>query len=133
MEAKQFYVDERSSVPIYAQLGEQVLAAVARGALRKGERLPSVRDVAAALALNPLTVNRAYSELERVGVVETRRGLGTFVAAPRKRRGGTQAPALSDMAERFVSRARALGYDGRQIVGAVQTHVGAASAARRGQ
>jgi len=132
MEAKQFYVDERSSVPIYAQLGEQVLAAVARGKLLQGERLPSVRDVAAALALNPLTVNRAYSELERVGVVETRRGLGTFVAAPRKRR-GVASPQLADIAERFVSRARALGYDGRQIVGAVQTQVGATGAARRGQ
>jgi GntR family transcriptional regulator len=133
MEARHFYVDERSSIPIYAQLGEQVLAAVARGDVRRGEQLPSVRDVAAALALNPLTVNRAYAELEREGVVETRRGLGTFVAAPRRRRGGSAAPRLADIAERFVSRARALGYEGRQIVSAVQTQVGAASAARRGQ
>jgi len=131
MEARKFYVDERSAIPIYAQLGEQVLAAVARGDLRRGDRLPSVRDVAAELALNPLTVNRAYAELERQGVLETRRGLGTFVAAARKRSGGAGAPRLSDIAERFVARARALGYEGRQIVSAVQAHVGAAGAARR--
>jgi GntR family transcriptional regulator len=133
MEARQFYVDERSTVPLYAQLGEQVLAAVARGDLRRGDRLPSVRDVAGELALNPLTVNRAYAELEREGVLETRRGLGTFVRDLRKRKDGTAVPALADIAERFVSRARALGYEGRQIVSAVQTHVGATSAARRGR
>jgi GntR family transcriptional regulator len=131
MEARQFYVDERSSVPIYAQLGEQVLAAVARGDLGRGDRLPSVRDVAAELALNPLTVNRAYAELERQGVLETRRGLGTFVAA--RKRHGAAVPRLADIAERFVSRARALGYEGRQIVNAVQAQVGAAAAARREQ
>ncbi len=133
MEARQFYVDERSTVPLYVQLGEQVLAAVARGDLRRGDRLPSVRDVAGELALNPLTVNRAYAELEREGVLETRRGLGTFVAGMRKRKDGTAVPALTDIAERFVSRARALGYEGRQIVSAVRTHVGATSAARRGR
>jgi GntR family transcriptional regulator len=133
MEARQFYVDERSTVPLYVQLGEQVLAAVARGELRRGDRLPSVRDVAGELALNPLTVNRAYAELEREGVLETRRGLGTFVAGLRKRKDGAAVPALADIAGRFVSRARALGYEGRQIVSAVQTHVGATSAARRGR
>jgi len=133
MKARQFYVDERSAIPLYAQLGEQVLAAVSRGELRRGDRLPSVRDVAGELALNPLTVNRAYAQLEREGVVETRRGLGTFVASQAKRRGGAAAPQLIDIAERFVSRARALGYEGRQIVSAVQTQVGAASAARRRQ
>jgi GntR family transcriptional regulator len=133
MEARQFYVDERSTVPLYVQLGEQVLAAVARGELRRGDRLPSVRDVAGELSLNPLTVNRAYAELEREGVLETRRGLGTFVAALRPHKGGATVPALADIAGRFVSRARALGYEGRQIVSAVQTHVGATSAAGRGR
>jgi GntR family transcriptional regulator len=133
MTVRHFYIDERSAVPIYVQLGEQVLAAVSRGDVGRGDRLPSVRDVAAELGLNPLTVHRAYAELEREGVVETRRGLGTFVAAPRKRGGGAKAPHLADIAERFVSRARALGYEGRQIVSAVQTQLGAASAARRGQ
>jgi GntR family transcriptional regulator len=130
VEARQFYVDERSAVPLYVQLGEQVLAAVARGDLGRGDRLPSVRDVAAELSLNPLTVNRAYAELEREGVLETRRGLGTFVATPRKR-GAATVPRLDDIAERFVSRARALGYEGGQIVSAVRARVGASSAARR--
>jgi GntR family transcriptional regulator len=119
MQANQFSVDDASPVPVYAQLCEQVLAAVSRGSAGRGDQLPSVRDVAATLGINPNTVNRAYAELERDGVVETRRGLGTFVAAPRKRMLGL-APRLAEIAKRFVARARALGYEGTQIVNAVR-------------
>ncbi|HVA34020.1 MAG TPA: GntR family transcriptional regulator [Candidatus Baltobacteraceae bacterium] len=121
MEARQFVVDDRSPVPVYAQLCEQVLAAVARGNARRGEQLPSVRDVAAALGINPNTVNRAYVELERDGVVETRRGRGTFVASGRPR--GSQAPRLSEITRRFVARASALGYKGTQILDAVRKEI----------
>ena len=114
MESLALYLDEGSAVPVYAQLSEQVLAAVGRGDLRAGDRLPSVRDVAASLGVNANTVNHAYTHLERFGVVETRRGRGTFVAA-RKRR-AVEMPALLELTEPFVARARALGYPGRQIV-----------------
>ncbi len=130
MEAAQLFVDEASSGPLYAQRCEQVLAAVARGELRAGARLPSVRDVAAALSINPMTINRAYAELERDGVIETRRGLGTFVAV-RGRHRQTRAPRLREIAEPFVRRAQALGYDGRQIVETVKKLVGATSTLRR--
>ena len=115
MDARRLFVDDASPVPVYAQLSEQMLGALARGEVASGDRLPSVRDVAAALALNPNTVNRAYAELERIGVVETRRGRGTFVAPPRGRRQAA-VPRLVDVAEPFVARALALGYAGRQIV-----------------
>jgi GntR family transcriptional regulator len=126
MEPDKFFVDEGSKVPVYAQLGEQVLAAIGRGSLRRGDRLPSVRDVAAALAINPHTVNRAYAELERDGAIETRRGKGTFVASPR---GGTAAVRrrganLPDIAQRFVNHARALGFEASQILNAVATQLG---------
>ena len=116
LDARNLFVDDASPVPVYAQLSEQVLGALARGEARAGERLPSVRDVAAALGVNANTVNHAYAELERIGAVETRRGRGTFVAARRRL---PPAPGLLDLAEPFVARAQALGYGGRQIVGTV--------------
>ena len=118
MNLTSLYVDDGSSLPVYVQLQEQVLAAIARGELARGERLPSVRDVAAAIGINPNTVNRAYAELERGGVVATRRGRGTFVAERRKRT--TDVGRLLQIAERFVAHARSLGYDGAQIVSVVR-------------
>lgn len=116
MDARQLFVDDGSPVPVYAQLSEQVLGALARGDLRRGDRLPSVRAVAATLGVNANTVNRAYAELERIGAVETRRGRGTFAAARPARGSKPPAQRLADIAEPFVARARALGYPGRQIV-----------------
>ena len=121
MQAHQLVVDDVSPVPVYAQLCEQLLAAVARGTLRRGEQLPSVRDVAASLGINPNTVNRAYVELEREGVIETRRGRGTFVAAVPAR--GTTIARLTEIAKRFVARARALGYGDPQILAAVRKEI----------
>src|SRR5579862_7469912 len=68
MDARRLFVDDASPVPVYAQLSEQMLGALARGEIESGDRLPSVRVIAAALELNPNTVNRAYAELERIGV-----------------------------------------------------------------
>jgi GntR family transcriptional regulator len=121
MQVSQLVVDDVSPVPVYAQLCEQLLSAVARGAIRRGERLPSVRDVAATLGINPNTVNRAYVELEREGVLETRRGRGTYVAAAPSRLPGLTR--LAEIAKRFVARARALGYDGPQILGAIRKEI----------
>ena len=117
MEIRKLYVDDASPVPVYAQLCEQVLAAISRGELRRGEQLPSVRDVAAVLGVNPNTVNRAWAELESDGVVEVRRGRGTFVSESRK---AIASPRLAEIAGTFVARARALGYEPPQILGAVE-------------
>ncbi len=76
-----FDINQRSSVPIYQQLVEGVKEAVARGVLAVGEKLPSVRELAARTAVNPNTIAKAYQELEREGIIETFRGRGTFVAA----------------------------------------------------
>lgn len=77
-----FRIDVQSGVPIYQQIGNQVRRMIAAGTLRAGDRLPTVRELAAELVVNPNTVARAYQDLEREGVVETRRGLGTFACAP---------------------------------------------------
>jgi GntR family transcriptional regulator len=79
-------VRPESPVPIYEQIVSQVVFAVAGGDLGPGDLVPSVRDLAAELVINPNTVARAYQELERLGVVETRRGLGMAVTAEAPKR-----------------------------------------------
>ncbi len=76
-----FYLNPRSGVPLYLQLKEQLKMAVAGGVLKPGDRLPPVRELAAALSVNPNTVARAYSELEREGLLSSEQGRGTFVRA----------------------------------------------------
>src|SRR5438034_3790706 len=79
----EFRIEPASRTPIYRQLVAQIREAVARSRLKPEERLPSVRDLSRQLVINPNTVARVYTELEREGVLNTRRGLGVFVAAPR--------------------------------------------------
>jgi len=75
----QFSIDTKSGVPLYRQVIEQVKFAIARGDLRPGDRLPTVRQLAVDLSINPNTVIRAYRELEIEGMLETQQGSGTFV------------------------------------------------------
>jgi GntR family transcriptional regulator len=73
-------IDPRSAVPIYQQVVDGIKAAVAKGLLRPGDRLPSVRELAMEMTLTHNTVAKAYQELEREHVIEVVRGRGTFVA-----------------------------------------------------
>jgi GntR family transcriptional regulator len=79
----EFQVDSASRTPIYRQLVAQIREAVARGKLLPEQRLPSVRDLSRQLVINPNTVARVYTELERDGILNTRPGLGVFVAQPK--------------------------------------------------
>jgi GntR family transcriptional regulator len=79
----EFSIASTTGVPIYQQLAEQICSAIARGRLRPDQRLPSVRELSQTLIVNPNTVARAYTELEREGTVYTRPGLGVFVSATR--------------------------------------------------
>ena len=79
----EFRIEPTSRTPIYRQLGEQIREAIATGRLTHEERLPSVRELSRTLVVNPNTVARVYTELEREGVLLTRPGLGVFVARPR--------------------------------------------------
>jgi GntR family transcriptional regulator len=91
-----------NGVPIYVQLREQVAAAVGRGALKPGTRLPTMREVSVSLAIDLNTVHRAYAELEREGILTLERGRGTFVAqAPPQRpaRAGAQMLAAQVAAQ----------------------------------
>jgi GntR family transcriptional regulator len=82
-------IDAKSGVPFYRQIIEQVKFAIARGDLVPGDRLPTVRQLAVDLSINPNTVIRAYRELEIAGVLETQQGSGTFV--------GNQKPTVDEL------------------------------------
>lgn len=73
-------IDPDSGVPVYLQIAQGIKRSVALGSLREGEQLPSVREVAEVLTVNPNTVAKAYQHLERDGVVASRKGVGTFIA-----------------------------------------------------
>jgi GntR family transcriptional regulator len=76
----QYSISPATGVPIYQQLRDQIAGGIARGKLRPNERLPSVRDLSQTMVVNPNTIARAYTELEREGLLYTRPGLGVFVA-----------------------------------------------------
>jgi GntR family transcriptional regulator len=111
----EFYLDAGSGVSPYAQVVRQVRHALRLGLLREGDQLPTVRDVVAALAINPNTVLKAYRELEHEGLVAARPGVGTFVT--RELTDATLAdhgPLRADL-HRWLTRARSAGLDDESI------------------
>jgi len=107
-----FDVDPKSPTPIYAQLDRSIRAAIATGALQTGMQLPTVRQLAVDLAVNANTVARVYAQLERDGILETQRGVGTFVReipTPQAARTHRERE-LRDLIRRFVGDAALLGF-----------------------
>ncbi|HXY79650.1 MAG TPA: GntR family transcriptional regulator [Candidatus Bathyarchaeia archaeon] len=117
----QFRLDLQSGVPVYRQIIDQVIGGVAAGVLAGGDQLPTVRQLAVDLSVNPNTVIRAYRELEIRGVLETQQGTGTFVShqkvqpddAERQRR-------LSQLVSEFVARAGSGGFTVEELLGELQ-------------
>jgi GntR family transcriptional regulator len=104
------HVDPAAALPIWRQIEEGVLHAVATGAAAPRDAVPSVRDLALRLRVNPATVAKAYQRLVDAGVLEVRRGEGTFVAAaPPAMSDGQMARRLQAGAVRLASLARSLG------------------------
>jgi GntR family transcriptional regulator len=116
-----FRLDAHSGVPVYRQLIDQVQGAIATGALKTGEQLPTVRLVAVELAINPNTVMRAYREMEIRGILDTQQGTGTFIAdrqiAPSKEERDRQ---LTQLVGEFVSRAGSAGLTVNELIDALQ-------------
>lgn len=88
-----FVIDQRSSTPLYQQLVQEVKEAVLKGALRPGDQLPSVRELAVRLTINPNTVQKSYRELERQRILENVVGRGTYVRADYTPRGDAEKEA----------------------------------------
>jgi len=105
-------LDLKSGVPFYRQIIDQVKSAMATGALEPGDRLPTVRQLAVELSINPNTVSRAYTELELTGLVETQMGSGTFVGQREVQRDDLERRRLLDqLCQEFLSKASTHGFN----------------------
>lgn len=122
-------IDPRDATPIYAQVERGLRAAIASGRLAAGAQLPTVRQMAVDLQVNANTIARVYSELERAGVLETRRGVGSFVSATPAQ---AQPPRDRDrrlraFATRVLADADAAGFTIDDLARALDAHRPAAS------
>ncbi len=103
-------LDPRSPVPLPAQIAGAIQLAIARGDAAPGDQLPTVRQLSVELRVNANTVARVYAELERDGVLETRRGRGTFVAPRPRVEPGTRDQRLLSLCRSFVRTCAEEGY-----------------------
>src|SRR5215469_6427840 len=107
----EFRLDSHSGVPVYRQLIDQVTGGIASGSLEAGDQLPTVRQVAVDLSINPNTVVRAYRELEIRGLLETQQGTGTFITQQKVKRDEMERRRqLDQIVTDFVARAGAAGF-----------------------
>jgi GntR family transcriptional regulator len=119
-----FRLDPKSGVPVYRQIIDQVLGAIASGGLNGGDQLPTVRQAAVELSINPNTVARSYRELEIRGIVATQQGIGTFITpqlvkpdeAERQRQ-------LSRLVGDFMARAGGEGFSAEDVLGRIHEFV----------
>ena len=109
-------LDPRDSRPIYLQIMDEVRRALVVGSLKADDPLPSVRELAAELVVNPRTVFQAYHELEREGIVYVRRGQGTFVSPSAIRARDDREELARGVAKRALSDARRLGVSPKELV-----------------
>jgi GntR family transcriptional regulator len=104
-------LDLKSGVPFYRQIIDQVKSAIVTGAIAPGDRLPTVRQMAVDLSINPNTVSRAYMELELTGLVDTQMGSGTFISHKKVNRDEMERRRILDqICQEFLSQAFSHGF-----------------------
>ena len=112
-----FRLDAHSGVPVYRQLIDQVQAGIASGALTAGAQLPTVRQVAVDLTINPNTVSRAYREMEIRGLLDTQQGTGTFISDRNvKPNDKERRRMLEQLVAEFAARAGAAGFNLHELL-----------------
>ena len=112
-----FWLDIQSGVPVYRQIIDQVTGGMAAGALKPGDQLPTVRQLAVDLTINPNTVVRAYRELEIRGLLETQQGTGTFISQQKVKRDEVERQRrLSQLVSEFAARAGAGGFTVKELI-----------------
>ena len=116
-----FSLDSRSGVPVYRQIIDQVTGGIASGALAPGDQLPTVRQLAVDLSINPNTVIRAYRELEIRGVLETEQGTGTFISNQKVRPDEAERQrSLHQLIGDFMARAGSAGFTAEELIEQLQ-------------
>ena len=117
-----FQLDLESGVPVYRQITDQVTGGIAAGALRTGDQLPTVRQLAVDLSINPNTVIRAYRELEIRGVLDTQQGTGTFIAEQKTQQSQSDRQRrLAQLATDFTARAGSNGFSLEELIEQLQS------------
>jgi len=118
----QFRLDLHSGVPAYRQIIDQVAGGIATGALQSGDQLPTVRQLAVDLSVNPNTVIRSYRELEIRGVLETQQGTGTFISQQKVEHDGAERQRqLTQLVTEFMARAGSAGFTVEQVIQHLQS------------
>ncbi len=121
--AQDLRVDARDPMPIYAQLDRRIRSAIAAGRLQPGEQLPTVRQLAVDLRINANTVARVYAQLERDGVLQTRRGVGSFIAEPTARAAqlgdDVRHESLQRLIQGLLAEAGSLGFSTEDVMAAL--------------
>ncbi|OBZ14320.1 GntR family transcriptional regulator [Bacillus sp. FJAT-27264] len=113
-----------NNLPIYIQIMNYIKGEIVTGKLKPGDKIPSVRELASDLQINPNTVQRTFQELERETIVETRRGMGRYVTSEEGRIMTIKKEMAKDVLDRFIRGMRELGFQGDDIVAAVAESVG---------
>ncbi len=123
-QAFKFRRDLASGVPVYRQIIDQILGSIASGTLGSGDQLPTVRQLAVDLEINPNTVVRAYRELEIRGVLSTQQGVGTFVTAQRIRPDEAERQRqLNQLVGDFIARAGSAGFTVDDVLDRLREHL----------
>lgn len=108
-----------NNLPIYIQIMNYIKREIVTGKMKAGDKILSVRELAAELQINPNTVQRTFQELEREGVVETRRGLGRYVTSEEEKIMSIKKEMASDLLERFINGMQELGFTEQDITAIV--------------
>jgi GntR family transcriptional regulator len=117
----EFRLDLRSGVPVYRQIIDTVMGGIAAGALAAGDQLPTVRQLAVDLSINPNTVLRAYRELEIRGILDTQQGTGTFISHQKVRRDEVERQrGLNQLIGEFIARAGVAGFTLDELIKQLQ-------------
>ncbi|WP_226673219.1 GntR family transcriptional regulator [Rossellomorea aquimaris] len=113
-----------ASKPIYIQIADRIIREIVRKELSPGDKLPSVREMAVQSGVNPNTIQRTYSELERMDIVETRRGQGTFVTEREEVLTVLNEKVQREVIESFIRNMKELGLTKEQMIKGVEKYLG---------
>lgn len=112
-----------ASKPIYLQIADRIIREIVRKELSPGDKLPSVREMAVQSGVNPNTIQRTYSELERMDIVETRRGQGTFVTEKEEVLSVLNEKLQEEVIELFIKNMKELGLSKKQMIISVERYI----------
>ncbi len=104
------------NVPIYLQIVILIKKRIIQGTLKPGDKIPSVRELAEEVKVNPNTISRAYQELERQRITETKRGMGTFISGDENMMGVIRSEFSAEMVMRFIKEMRNTGFSDEEIL-----------------